>query len=324
MAKALQDMPGLQLAREFQDSTVMQAVRDLYNSPTMRLASEFADSQMMQGIRELQHSTSVQAALDLHDSAMMSSIRELQNSTATQLYKDTLDSPMMRTMQGLEDFPALALVRELQDSSIANALRGLEASSLMPALNRLTGTPFDSELIQRAVAFAHCSDYEHPRVDEALYAEFATVEAELNSFGNEAPLDFTSLSESARTAVLWLFYHMVLPFLMSIAASLALERFNEKAATTEKVTTSREIKKLARCDSELEREIFAGCRVVTGNGLRLRAGPGMKAEIITALPLGKVVVVLDSSERAWLRVEVDLEGDLIEGWVARRYTTPFR
>lgn len=302
----------------------MQAVRDLYDSPTMRLASELADSQMIQGIRELQYSSSMQAALDLHGSAMVRSIRELQGSTAMQLYQDIHDSPMMRVMQGLEDFPALAMVQELRDSPIANALRGLETSSLMPALARLTGTPFDPELIHRAVAIAHRAGYEYQTADEVLHAEFATVEAELNSFGNETPLDFTSLSESARTAVLWIFYHMVLPFLMSIAASMALERFNEKAAVTEKVTTSREVKKLAKCDNGLEREIFAGCRVVIGSGLRLRAGPGMKTEIITTLPLGKLVMILDSSERAWLHVEVDLEGDVIEGWVARRYTTPFR
>jgi hypothetical protein len=324
MAQALQDLPGLQLAKEFQDSTAMQAVRDLYDAPTMRRARELADSQMMQGIRELQYSSSVKAALDLHDSAMMRSIRELQCSTALDLFKDVHDFPMMRVMQGLEDFPALAMVQELQDSPIANALRGLETSSLLPALTRLTGTPFDPELIHRALAIAQRAGYEYQTADEGLHAELATVEAELNSFGNEAPLDFTLLSESARTVVLWIFYHMVLPFLMSIAASMALEKFNEKATVTETVTTSREAKKLARCGNGLEREIFAGCRVVIGSGLRLRSGPGMKTEIITTLPLGKLVMILDSSERAWLHVEVDLEGDVIEGWVARRYTTRFR
>ncbi|WP_297797007.1 SH3 domain-containing protein [uncultured Marinobacter sp.] len=323
MAQALQDLPGLQLAKEFQHSTAMQAVRDLCDSSTMRRARELADSQMMQGIRELQYSSSVQAALDLHDSTMMRSIRELQSSTAMQLYKDIHDPQMMRVMQGLEDFPALAMMEELRDSPIANALRGLDTSSLMPALSRLTRTPFDPELIHRAVAIAQRAGYEYQTADEVLHAEFATVEAELNSFGNES-LDFTSLSERARTALLWLFYWLVLPYLMSIAAGITLDRFDEKSAVTENVRTSREAKKLARCDNGLERQIFAGCRVVIGSGLRLRAGPGMRAEIITTLPLGKLVTVLDSSERAWLHVEVDLEGDVIEGWVARRYTTPFR
>jgi hypothetical protein len=116
----------------------------------------------------------------------------------------------------------------------------------------------------------------------------------------------------------------VLPFLLNLAANIALERFNEKSTVAENITTSREAKRLARCDNGLEREIFAGCCVVVGSGLRLRTGPSMKTEIISTVPLGKLIMILDSSERAWLNVEVDLEGDLIEGWVARRYTTPFR
>ncbi len=41
----------------------------------------------------------------------------------------------------------------------------------------------------------------------------------------------------------------------------------------------------------LVQEEFAGCRMMTGTGLRLRAEPGMKSEIITTLPLGKLIIV---------------------------------
>lgn len=323
MAKALQDLPAIKFARELTDSPAMSAIRDLHDSPAIRQARELANSPMIQAMRELQNSATVQAARDLHNSATMRAMREIQGLTAMQLHQELQDSPVMRMMQQLQDSPVAAMARDLRDSPFINALRDLESSTLLSALPRLTGTPFDPELIGHAVAIAHRAGYEHQITDEVLQAEIATVEDELKSLGNE-PLDFTSLSENARTVVLWLFYHIVLPFLVGIGANIALERFNEKSAVADNITTSREAKRLARCDNGLEREIFAGCRVVIGSGLRLRAGPSMKTEIITTLPLGKLIMILDSSERAWLHVEVDLEGDLIDGWVARRYTTPFR
>lgn len=322
-AQALQSLPALQLAKEFQDSTIMRAARDLLNSPAMQVSRELANSAGMLGIQELQNRASGQAALALQNVVMKDSIFELQNFTSLQRYLDLHDSSTTRILQALQGESVLARAKELQDSSIASALRGMELKSLIPALTGLTGTPFDPELINEAVTLAHRAGYGYETTDDLLRAEFATVAAEINSSGNEV-LDFRSLSESARKVVLWLFYFIVLPFLVNAAATIALEWFNNKTAATAEITTSREAKRLARCDNALEREIFAGCRVVTGMGLRLRTEPGMKSEVITTLPLGKLIVVLDSSERAWLHVEVDLDGDLIEGWVARRYTTSFK
>lgn len=322
-AQALRSLPALHLATDFQDSTIMRAARDLLNTPAMQVSRELANSAGILGIQEFQNQAAGQAALALQDFAPKKSILELQSLTSLQRYQDLQDSSVTRILQDLQGDSILARVKELQNSSIASALRGMDVKSLIPVLTGLKGSPFDPELINEAVTLAHRAGYGYGTTDDLLQAEFATVAAEINSSGNEA-LDFRSLSESARKVVLWLFYFIVLPFLVNAATTIALERFNEKVAATAEVTTPREAKRLAKCDSSLDREIFAGCRVVTGMGLRLRTEPGMKSEIITTLPLGKLVVVLDSSERAWLHVEVDLDGDLIEGWVARRYTTSFK
>ncbi|WP_456269100.1 SH3 domain-containing protein [Kushneria sp. AK178] len=280
------DNPAIRMARELQDSPAMRAVRDL-ESPLMRLVREFQDSPTMRAVRDLQ------------------------------------ESPLMRSVREFQDSSAMGAMRELQDSPITRALRGLESSSLMASLTRLSGTPFDSELIHQAVAIAHYAGHQGQSSYEDVPEELAAADAELNCLSDDN-FDFSSLSEGGRRALLWLFYWIVLPFLVNMAAAAAWEQFEERAAVGGDVTTPHEAKRLAQCGNELEREIFAGCRVVTGGELRLRAAPGMKAQIITNLPLGKLLVILDSSERAWLLVEVDIEGELIEGWVARRYTTQFR
>lgn len=50
----------------------------------------------------------------------------------------------------------------------------------------------------------------------------------------------------------------------------------------------------------------------------------MKSEVITTLPIGALVEVIDKSHRSWLLVEAEIDGELEQGWVSRRYTSYFK
>ena len=50
----------------------------------------------------------------------------------------------------------------------------------------------------------------------------------------------------------------------------------------------------------------------------------MKSEIITILPVGTLVEIIDKSDRSWLLVEVEIDGVLEQGWISRRYTAYFK
>jgi hypothetical protein len=272
---------------------------------------ELEDSPLMRSMREFQDSPAMRAMRELEDSPLMRSMREFQ------------DSPAMRAMREFENSPVMLSIREFQNAPIIRALRGLQSSPLLDSLTRLSGAPFDPELVRQAAVVAEQLGQRWQREQEGVPEELAATEQELERLG-DGTLDFQALSESGRRSIVWFFCQVVLPFLISVAASLVVQHFHEKAVVGERVTTPKEARKLAKCSNNLEKEIFAGCRVVTGDGLRLRARPSIKASVITYLPLGKVVVVLDCSERRWLLVEADVDGDLVEGWVSRRYTTPFR
>ncbi|PAU78384.1 SH3 domain-containing protein [Halomonas salipaludis] len=323
MAREFQDSPAVQMARDFQESPLMRMAREFQDSPTVQMARDLQESPLMRMAREYQDSPAVQMARDFQESPLMRMAREFQGSPAVQMARDLQESPLMRMAREFHGSPAVQMARDFQDSPVTRALSGLEFSSLMDALPRLTGTPFDPELIHQAVAIAQQAGYRQQTGQQKVPEELAAVEAELNHLC-QGGLDFSSLSENGRRALVWLFYWIVLPFLMNIAATMALEQYSERAVVSEGVTTPHGAKRLARCKSQLERGIFAGCRIVTGEGLRLRTGPSMKSQVMTNLPLGKIIVVLDSSERAWLLVEVEIEGDRVEGWVSRRYTTKFR
>jgi hypothetical protein len=323
MAREFQDSIAAQMTREFQDSTAAQMAREFPDSTAAQMAREFQGSTVAQMAREFQGSTVAQIAREFQGSTVAQMAREFQGSTVAQMAREFQGSTVAQIAREFQGSTVAQMAREFQDSSVTRGLRGLEFSSLLDALPRITGLPFDPALVNQAVAISQYTGYRQQAEHEIASEELTAVEEELNRLG-QGSLDFSSLSESGRRTLVWLFYWVVLPFLVNIAASMALERFSEKAAISESVTTPNEAKRLARCSSELEKEIFTGCRVVIGDALRLRREPSMKAEVMTNLPLGKLIVVLDSSERAWLLVEVDMEGDRIEGWVSRRYTTKFK
>ena len=92
-----------------------------------------------------------------------------------------------------------------------------------------------------------------------------------------------------------------------------------------KVETPTEARAQARHMPEgVNKEELNGFRVLTGDNVYLREGPGQKFMAFEKLPIGSLLQVLGSSERPWILVSVVVDGDLLEGWVLRRYTKRIR
>ena len=60
------------------------------------------------------------------------------------------------------------------------------------------------------------------------------------------------------------------------------------------------------------------------NSLNFRDEPSMNSNVIDSLPIGTTVRVINKSDRSWLLVEVEINGELEQGWVLRCYTTYFK
>lgn len=50
----------------------------------------------------------------------------------------------------------------------------------------------------------------------------------------------------------------------------------------------------------------------------------MKSKIITELPIGTLVEIIDKTNRSWLFVEVELDGEYKQGWISQRLTIYFK
>ncbi|MCV5216226.1 SH3 domain-containing protein, partial [Escherichia coli] len=65
---------------------------------------------------------------------------------------------------------------------------------------------------------------------------------------------------------------------------------------------------------------FQNYRIVIATKLNLREHPTTKSAVMGTLPLGDVLETLDAEDRHWLYVRVELDGEIVTGWVYRRYT----
>ena len=99
----------------------------------------------------------------------------------------------------------------------------------------------------------------------------------------------------------------------------------EARKETVAITTPQDAKNFVKKpNKKFDRTALKGFRVITANTLNLRENPGMKSEIITTIPIGTLVEVIDKSDRSWLLVEVEIDGNLELGWISRRYTAYFK
>jgi len=91
------------------------------------------------------------------------------------------------------------------------------------------------------------------------------------------------------------------------------------------VKTPAEARSLARHPpASVNKEDLSRFRILVGDRVSLREGPGQKYLSVKQLPLGSLLQVLDASEKSWLMVSVAEDGEIYEGWVLRGYTKPIR
>lgn len=87
------------------------------------------------------------------------------------------------------------------------------------------------------------------------------------------------------------------------------------------VKTPAEARAIARhMPQGVDKSLIAGFRILTGDGVYLRDGPGKRSDEVLKMRVGALLQVLDSSHKSWILVSVVVDGEVYEGWVLRGYT----
>ena len=161
-------------------------------------------------------------------------------------------------------------------------------------------------------------------VEEFSEISIAEINAELSD-EIKSGKDFSSYSEKAKKILYFICTVILLQYLIGIASSITANHIQQFQEVSKSLETSREVKSLTRSfPPVIDRQALKGYRVTTVNTLNFRDNFGMSSTIVDTIPIGTIIRVIDKSNKTWLLVEVEIDDELEQGWVLRRYTTYFK
>ena len=334
-----QESPTIKIMQSIVESARRPSLGGL---PTARMLQDLDKAaSLMKHIR--QESSAMKAMQSIAESARQASVR--QQSQITNMIQDIAkstrlpdrlrqESPTIKIMQSIAESARQASVRHqsqitsmIQD--IANSTKLvdslLQESNAMKALRQISNLPFSS--IVREMQFPELSlpdigqtefdNYSEPHFSIDQDAELE-VQRELEGSNN-----YNLLSDRSKSYLMKFFLYFLLPIITNLLSSVVIDTRMLQTELIEYKTT-REVKSYIRKGTHsIDKELLRGYRVLTGSAVRLRRIPNMKSEIVALLPLGTLIEVLNESNRSWLLVEVDVEGQRVVGWISRRYTKKF-
>ncbi len=124
------------------------------------------------------------------------------------------------------------------------------------------------------------------------------------------------------TWALWFWLYVVAPIVFVTvnweSARQGLADINARLPQTESIA---EIRNFIR--TELSGKP-GDIRLVQGNQVGLREGPGMKYDVLMTLPRDAIVTVLDKENRTWLYVSYEHQGYMVDGYVSNKFLKKIR
>ena len=139
-----------------------------------------------------------------------------------------------------------------------------------------------------------------------------------------ATLNLSLFSDQFITITLYFYQRIFEPFIVSYSAA-HIYSLNQAKKELKEVKSKSDARAFTRKNhSSFNRSLLKGFRVAIVDSLELKESPNVGANIIETLGIGTLLQVLDKTDRSWLLVEVEIDGELEQGWVLRRYTTYFK
>jgi len=294
------------------------------------LRSSMLGSSALKAVAELQSSILGSSALTSAAELRLSMLDSSAIKSATKLQSSILDiaTSTVKSMEGLQssiiDAVTLTSIDGLPADDMFNAST-IDAMQLaMPSINSATLAALKS--FQIDIGEHNLSNDENIDVDEKDKLENNLLSEVVETLNTSK--EFQLLSDSSKTFLLYVYHKYILQVLLSLVASIIVvlnqDEILEIQEKFQAAESPAQVKKLMKSQPIISNsELLKGYRVTTDR-LNLRAEPKMKSDVIVTLPIHTLINVIDKSKRSWLYVELEIEGELLEGWVARRHTAYFK
>ncbi|MGP4118710.1 SH3 domain-containing protein [Psychrobacter aquimaris] len=252
---------------------------------------------------------------------MMSSVNLVRESLEP--YKSAFDA-VRTSFEASEPFK---LARELQSQVVlANSISS-EYLSIFEQFESLRNLDYFQSIFRRndfqfeEVISTNLTQEDITRFSEKPISE---IDSDLSD-EIKSGMGFSLYSDQDKKYLSYIYHFYLLPFMFLIVGILIAPHVQQAQAELDILTTQQEVKAFTRSPPDtFDRQALKGHRFTTVSSLNLRDKPSMHSNVIDSLPIGTIARVVSKSDRSWLLVEVDINGELEQGWILRRYTTYFK
>ena len=304
-----------ELLKGLMGESALDSIRAFRSSPTIEAILAMQDTPMMRALHRF-HDTPMTKVLDVFQSTpAMRMINSIQRMTSMRLSELVPLLPLeehLKKMQSFgysaDDFREAAQALEVAQSSPLAEFFASDSSTIAPGLVEASGDTHVSlaASLDIRVATEHELALERQIVQHLEQGKSAKA---LNS------------EQKTRLSIIIFCILMIIGLLEKEAAiRQELCFFQPKLAPG---LTSGQVGKAVRnfmCEREIPTELMLKIRSVKGTDVKLRAGPGMKAEVLPVkLEDRELLEVLDNDNPHWLHVSV-IGDPGVDGWISRKYT----
>lgn len=266
--------------------------------------------------------------------------RMIQSTGGTSIYEDMMASANLirksiepykgafdAVRTSFEASESFKLARELQSQvALANSLSA-EYSSLFEQFNSLRNLEsFQSIFRLNDVQFEEVISTNLTQEDIISFSEkpIFVINSDLRD-EIKSGKNFSLYSDEGKKYLSYIYHYYLLPFIFLIASILIAPHVQQAQAELELLTTQQEVNAFTRSPPDtFDRQALKGYRFTTISLLNLHNKPNMHSNVIESLTIGTIARVINKSDRSWLLVEVEINGELKQGWILRRYTTYFK
>lgn len=300
-------------------SSILKRPRQFESQEATALQDNFLE--MAKGVRAYNNSLIQSTGGTSVYENMMSSANLVRDSLEP--YRNAFDA--VRTSFELSE--PFKLARELQSQvALANSLSS-EYPSLFEQFNSLRNLEsFQSIFRLNDVQFEEVISTNLTPEDVTSFSEksISAIDSDLSD-EIKSGKDYSLYSDKDKKYLSYIYHSYLLPFMFLILGILIAPHVQQAQAELELLTTQQEVNAFTRSPPDtFDRQALKGYRFTTISLLNLRDKPSMHSNVIESLTIGTIARVINKSDRSWLLVEVDINGELEQGWILRRYTTYFK
>ncbi|MBH2029116.1 MAG: hypothetical protein I8H74_01335 [Moraxellaceae bacterium] len=234
-------------------------------------------------------------------------IDQMQNSPTVKMIREMQDSPTMKMMREMQDSPAMKMMREMQDSPAMKMIREMQDSPAMKMMREMQLFTIDScrlysEVVEESINISneiidtsHSHQTQHLN-DQSLFINTFFLSIYILVAHAQVPLDqlLVTLAQNFLNSALFFYFQSKYEVAKSSPNSINKNDFKNSRITTESVS--------------------------------LHSNPKINSELIEILEPYKFLEIIYEPDlnKSWLKVRAEINGEILEGYILRRYTSPIK